>query len=177
MKKHIHLQSQAIYVVKKNIKKSVHILEDSASSVQCSTQNCLDLFKTWWKYNKLMLFLENFVIVPLGLQWIQGIWKENPTSNYFSSRNICPKLELAITFWAVFLMISCEDIILIFYIWILNTTMEGTMKISNLTDILLLLFGHLTKKCMFLVYIKAFFSIYLTMLSLGSMCLPPSQIL
>ena len=42
--------------------------------------------------------------------------------------NLCPELELAFTFWAVLIMMSFEDLILIFYIWVPNTSIEGTMK-------------------------------------------------
>ena len=43
-------------------------------------------------------------------------------------REIRPKAYLAITFWAILLMISFEDLILIFYIWVPNTTVKGTMN-------------------------------------------------
>ena len=43
---------------------------------------------------------------------------------YFQNQN------LAICFWASLLMISFEDLILIFYIWVFNTTIEVVMKES-----------------------------------------------
>ena len=54
--------------------------------------------------------------------------KRNPTLKYLRSWNLCPKLDLAITFWAVLLMTSFEDLILIFYTWVPNTLIEGNMK-------------------------------------------------
>ena len=54
--------------------------------------------------------------------------EKNPTSKYLMSWNLRPKPNLAITLWVVLFMISFEDIILISYIWVPNTTIEGTMK-------------------------------------------------
>ena len=51
--------------------------------------------------------------------------RKNPTLKYLRSWNLHSKLYLAIIFWAILLMISFENLILIFYIWIPNTTMEG----------------------------------------------------
>ena len=60
--------------------------------------------------------------------------KNNPNSKYLRSWNLRPKLDLVITFWAIFWMISFED--LIFYIWVCNTIIAGTMKKkSNLNNI------------------------------------------
>ena len=50
------------------------------------------------------------------------------STKYWRSWNFHPKPYLAIYFWVLFLMIRFEDVILIFYIWPLNTTIEGTMK-------------------------------------------------
>ena len=55
-------------------------------------------------------------------------YEENPTSKYLRSWNLPSKPYLAVTFWAILLMISFEDLILIFYIWVPNTTIEGIMK-------------------------------------------------
>jgi len=47
-KKHIHLQIQAIYVVEKKFKKSLHILKDGASSLKVAHNTKLSWFvKTW----------------------------------------------------------------------------------------------------------------------------------
>ena len=54
--------------------------------------------------------------------------KTNSTSKYLRSWNLHPELELAITFWVILLMISFEDLILVFYIWVHNTTIELAMK-------------------------------------------------
>ena len=42
--------------------------------------------------------------------------------------NLHLKSYLVITFWAIFLLIIFEDLILIFHIWVHNTTIEGAMK-------------------------------------------------
>ena len=44
--------------------------------------------------------------------------KKNPASKYIRSWNLCLELDLAITFWVVLLMMSFEDLILIFYKWV-----------------------------------------------------------
>ena len=54
--------------------------------------------------------------------------KIKPTSKYLRSWNLRPKPKSTINFWAVLFMISFEDLFLIFYIWVPNTTVEGTMK-------------------------------------------------
>ena len=56
------------------------------------------------------------------------------------------KSNLTITFWVVFLMINFKDLILIFYIWVSNTTIEGIVKKYNLNNTLLLLLGVWPKK-------------------------------
>ena len=57
--------------------------------------------------------------------------EKNPTSTDLMSWNLHSKSDLAITFWAIFLGINFEHIFLIFYIWVCNTTIEGTMKEKN----------------------------------------------
>ena len=54
--------------------------------------------------------------------------KWNSSSKYLRPWNLCPKPDLVITFWASLLRTSSEDLILIFYIWVPNTTIEGAMK-------------------------------------------------
>ena len=70
------------------------------------------------------------------------LWYSYPifgqSSKYLRSWNLHPKPNLAIIFWVVFLMISFEDIMLIFYVWVSNTTIEGAMKIEKNTLLLLL---------------------------------------
>ena len=76
--------------------------------------------------------------------------KNNATSKYLTSWNQCPKSNLAITLWADLLMITFEDLVLIFYIWVPNTTIEGTMKKkSNSNNTMLLLLGNWPKKLWF----------------------------
>ena len=68
----------------------------------------------------------------------QGYKEEkNPTSEYWRAWTRRPKQKLAITFWAKIFKISFEDLVLIFYIHVPNTTTEGAMK-KNPTK-------HLTK--------------------------------
>ena len=47
---------------------------------------------------------------------------------YLRSWNLRRKPSLAITFLAIFLMIIFEDLFLIFYMWVPNTTIEGAME-------------------------------------------------
>ena len=90
--------------------------------------------------------------------------KKNPTSKYLSSWNLRLKLDLAIIFWAILLMINFEDLMLIFYIWVPNTTIECAMKTkSNLNNSLLLLLGVWPKNYGFSVL--EHFSIYLAVLA------------
>ena len=81
------------------------------------------------------------------LYWIdvflQNIWWWPQVSNIFkkvekktSSKewrpwNLRPKPCLAICFWALLLMISFEDLILAFYIWVLNTMKEVSKNCSQ----------------------------------------------
>ena len=46
--------------------------------------------------------------------------------------NLHPKLDLVMCFWALLLMISFEDLILVFYIWVLNTTIQVSMKNNSI---------------------------------------------
>jgi hypothetical protein len=66
------------------------------------------------------------------------MWNKNPTSKYLRSWNLHLKPNLAITFWAAILMISFEDLMWIFYVWVPNTTIEGAMKKEKNTLLLLL---------------------------------------
>ena len=52
----------------------------------------------------------------------------NPTLKYLNSWNLRPKPDLAIRFWASLLRIGIEDPILIYFIWVFNTTIEVAMK-------------------------------------------------
>ena len=115
------------------------------------------------------MFSTNFFVVMSSNLWrIQGIWKQNPTFKYLRSWTAHLDPLWVITFWAIFLKISFKDLILILYIWVPNTTIEGTMNcFSNLSNTLLLLLGVWPKNLWFL-YTRAFFpywSMYLTMLA------------
>ena len=75
--------------------------------------------------------------------------KNNPTSKNLRLWNLCLELDLAIICLAIVLMISFENHILVFYIWLLNTTIKGSMKKTNLNNTLLLLLGIWPKKSWF----------------------------
>ena len=84
-------------------------------------------------------------------------YDKNPNSKYLRSWNLPPKPDLAITFWAILLVICFEDFILIFYIFVPNTTIEGTMKkIIQFKQHFATTFRCLTKKIMVLVYWSTF---------------------
>ena len=85
--------------------------------------------------------------------------KVNPTSKYLRSWNLCPKPNLAITFWAICLIINFEDLILIFYSWVPNTTIEGTVKKIQFKQHFATTFRRLTKNILVLVDMSIFFSI------------------
>ena len=55
-------------------------------------------------------------------------YEKKSNFKYLRAWNLCPKLELVITFWAVLLVISFEDFTLIFYIWVPDTTIKGGIK-------------------------------------------------
>ena len=59
------------------------------------------------------------------------------------------KPYLAIIFWAVILIISIEDLILIFYIWVPNTIIQGDMEKNPVKKNLLLLLAIQPKKLRF----------------------------
>ena len=63
-------------------------------------------------------------------------------------KNSSPKLDVAICFRALLLMISFEDLISVFY-WVFNTTTEGIMKIYSVKKKLLPLFDIWPKKLWF----------------------------
>ena len=52
-------------------------------------------------------------------------YEKIPNFKKFNVMKSTSKPNLAITFWAIFLMINFEDFILIFYIRVFNTTFEG----------------------------------------------------
>ena len=54
--------------------------------------------------------------------------KKNSSSKYLRSWNLRSKLYLVSCFYASLLMIGFEDLILIFYIWVPNLTIEVIMK-------------------------------------------------
>ena len=94
--------------------------------------------------------------------------EKNPTLKYLKSWNLHPKPDLAITFWVVLLIISFEDLILIFYIWVPNTTIKDFMRKSNLNNTLLLYLGIWPKNYGFNIpehYIYIYIYIHLTVLA------------
>ena len=70
---------------------------------------------------------------------------------YFQNQN------LAICFWASLLMISFEDLILIIYIWVFNTTIEVVMKESPIQTTICTTFRLLTKNNYSFSILKHFF--------------------
>jgi hypothetical protein len=72
--------------------------------------------------------------------------KKIPISNYSRSWNLRSKLYLVNCFYASLLMISFEDLILIFCIWVHNLTIEVIVKKYILNNILLLLIGVWLRK-------------------------------
>ena len=81
--------------------------------------------------------------------------KKIPTWKY-----LCPKQDLTTTFWAILLMVIFEDLILVSYIWVPNTTIESIMvKQSNLNNTLLLFWGIWPLTFMVLIYQSIFFRI------------------
>ena len=83
--------------------------------------------------------------------------KKNPASKYIRSWNLCLELDLAITFWVVLLMMSFEDLILIFYMWVPKKAIVGAMKkMIEFKQHFATTFIHLTKTNMVLVYRSTF---------------------
>ena len=72
--------------------------------------------------------------------------KNDPTTKYLRSWNLCLKLDSTIFFWASLLMISFEDLNLILYIWVFNTTIDVIMKKIQSNKILLFFLGLWPKK-------------------------------
>jgi hypothetical protein len=90
--------------------------------------------------------------------------RKSPTSKYLRLWNLCSKLDLVITFWAILLIISFKDHILIFNIWLPNTTIEGAIRaISHINFTLLPHLGVWPKQLCFSV--PEHLSIYLTVLA------------
>ena len=57
--------------------------------------------------------------------------KKTSSSKYLRSLNSRPKLELIILLLNITFNKKFEDLILTFYIWVLNTTIEGIVKIET----------------------------------------------
>ena len=61
-------------------------------------------------FYQIDVFLQIFVMAsPQVYNEFKEYEKKNPTSKYIRSWNLRSKLDLAITFWVVLLMISYED--------------------------------------------------------------------
>ena len=67
-------------------------------------------------------------MMPFSLYYKFKEYEKNSNFKVFKVMKSTSKPYIAITFWIVFLMISFEDLIFIFYIWMPNTTIEGTKK-------------------------------------------------
>jgi hypothetical protein len=78
----------------------------------------------------------------------------------FQLPNIYPKPASTTSFWASLLMIRFEDLNLIFYVWVFNTTIEVIMKKKNQTNLnnkFSMTFRSLTHKIMVFVYRNTLF--------------------
>ena len=90
------------------------------------------------------------------------MWKKSSSSKWLWSWNLRPKLDLAICFQALLLVMKFVGLILVFFNWVLNTKIESTMKkILNFNNILLLLPGR-TIKSMVLGF-RSTFLVHFTM--------------
>ena len=69
-------------------------------------------------------FLQNYAMMTSHLDWIQECEKKH---QYFLDHEITSKINLTVCFWAFLLLIKFEVLMLVFYIWVLNTTIEFTM--------------------------------------------------
>ena len=82
------------------------------------------------------------------------------------SWNLCPKPDLTISFWALLSMTNFEDFILVFYIWVLHSTIEVNIKKKfNANNILLQLLGVWPKKKTMVSRYWRTFLVHFTMLA------------
>jgi hypothetical protein len=118
--------------------------------------------KNFFKFNKITLswdFLPKHLFKKNddALKWIMNSRNMKKRKKFqlekFSKSRITSKPDSTICFWASSLMISFEDLNLIFYIWVVNTTIEVIILggKSNLNNTLLLLLGLWRKNIMVLV--------------------------
>ena len=111
--------------------------------------------------------IQNYMLIlNFVKEKIINIWKHIDLQR---SWNLRPKPDFAVTFWAILFMISFEDLILIFYVWVSNTTIEGGLKMVQYEQHFATTFRHLTKEIMVLVYHNIFF-VYLTVLAPHDHC-------
>ena len=85
-----------------------------------------------------------------NLYWIQGLWKKKfkiIKVMKFTSKTKFKHLLLNITFNDTF-----KDLILVFYTWVLNTTIEVNMKKCSIKKHFATTFRHLTIKTMVIKY-------------------------
>ena len=118
--------------------------------------------KNFFKFNKITLswdFLPKHLFKKNddALKWIMNSRNMKKRKKFqlekFSKSRITSKPDSTICFWASSLMISFEDLNLIFYIWVVNTTIEVIILggKSSLNNTLLLLLGLWRKNIMVLV--------------------------
>ena len=119
----------------------------------CSKYNHIKL--NWWIFKKNYNDL-NFIMNSRNL-------KKNPSSKYLRSWSLRSKLYLVSCFYTSLLMITFEDLILIFYISIPNLTIEVIMK-KKIKQHFATTYRHLTKKIMAFVY-WSMFLVHFTMLA------------
>ena len=137
----------------KKISKKIHILEQGESGVLVGD---IEQVIVWnmFKIHKLMIIY--IVLDDIALKFIMDSRNISetkiPNIKYERSWNLLPKPYLAIFLWALQLVISFENLILIFYIWVLNTTIKSIMKKSQFNQHFATTFMRSIKKMMVLVH-------------------------
>ena len=154
--KHIDIQSQEIYDDKKFPRK-IYIFKKTVQVVCKLVLLNKRLSKFCSKYDKITLnwWFSTYFCVS-ALKWIMNSRNMSniPTLKYWKSWYLHPKSDSTICFWASLLMISFEDVNLIFYTWVFNTTIKVALKKKSILNntLLLLLLDLRLEKFMILVY-------------------------
>ena len=84
------------------------------------------LFQIWLNMIELMFFPTIFLMFPQLYNAFKYYEKKN-FDIFMIMKSMSKNQNLAITFWAILLIIKFEDLILIFYIWVPNTKIEGAI--------------------------------------------------
>ena len=159
----IHKAKQFMFTKKKRFQTTyVSILEDGASGGKVGDIekiNVKNLFKIRLHYIKLTDLWKKIYYDLKSL-----INSRNPTSKYLRSWNLHSKFNLISYFYASLLIICFEVLILIFYIWISNLTIEVIMRYNLFQTTFCYSYRHLIKKTMAFVYWSTFL-VHFTMLA------------